>query len=89
VNNPQTALPTPGHIEAWTLTCWTNINQILQNMDLILATNIKFVKIHVGNVQGRHFLGTQKPAGMPTTSQGFENANFMGVPKTYKLSGEK
>jgi hypothetical protein len=26
---------------------------------------------------------------MPTTSQGFENANFMGVPKTYKLSGGK
>jgi hypothetical protein len=42
-----------GDIYTWTLTCWTNINQIL-------TKNVKFVKMHVEHIQGRHFIGKKR-----------------------------
>ena len=60
-----------GHIQTWTLTCWTNIDQIL-------TQNTQSVKKHVENFQGRHFIG-KKPAGMPTTSQrGWGGGGYRG-----------
>jgi len=37
---------TRSRFSCWKSTCWTNIDQILQNINQTLTKNVKFVKIH-------------------------------------------
>ena len=57
----------------------TDFNKILTKFDQIFTNYVKNHQIHVGNVQGRHFLRKKKTAGMPTHRTGVGVGGYWGI----------